>query len=84
MLTFYYDCRGWVAHGKQRAGAFAIISSEMILEALVIVPASIERAVDAPFARNWAFCRIHIVFYHLNNLFKPNINIKKMRLELSM
>ena len=84
MLTFYYDCRGWIAHRKQRAGTFAIISPEMILEALVIMSAPIERAVDTSFARNWAFCRVHIVFCHLDNLFKPNINTKKMQLVLSM
>jgi hypothetical protein len=84
MITFYYDCRGWITHRKQWAGTLAIISPEMILEALVIMPAPIERAVDTSFARDWAFCRVHIVFYHLNNLFKPNINIKKMPLELSM
>jgi hypothetical protein len=49
----------------------------MILKALVIMPPSVKRAIDATFARNRALCSVHISFHHLNNLFKSKKTILK-------
>jgi hypothetical protein len=49
----------------------------MILKALVIMPPSVKRAIDTTFARNRAFCSVHISFRHLNNLFKSKKTILK-------
>jgi hypothetical protein len=55
MVAFDDAARGQVTHAYQRTSAFAAISSVMILKALVEMPPSKERAIDARLARKRAF-----------------------------